>query len=172
MTYWDGLYTFIKIMYSIDKLTPQFLGKLCLVKGISVIDQQFINYIHPLAFAFMIPLIARCSHRMSLLLSRTIILVICFLLLLSYTSVTTTSLLLPMYLKFTDVTKIYTHLSPDTEYFHGCHLVYGVVAILCTFTFVIGLPLLLLLQPFINHKINFTKIKPILDQFQGCYNNK
>ena len=171
----DGLYTFINIMYSIAKLTPQFLGKLCLVKGISGIDQQFIHYIHPLAVAFiliMITLLARCSHRISSLLSKAIIRVICFLLLLSYTSVTTTSLLLLKYLKFSDVTKVYTHLSPDTEYFHGRHLAYGMIAILCTITVVIGLPLLLLLEPFINHKINFTKIKPILDQFQGCYKDK
>ena len=171
----DGLYTFINIIYSIAKLIPQFLGKLCLVKGISGIDQQFIHYIHPLAVAFiliMITLLARCSRRMSLLISRTIIPVICFLLLLSYTSVTTASLLLLKYLKFSDVTKVYTYLSPDTEYFHGHHLVYGVIAILCTITFVIGLPLLLLLEPFINHKISLTKIKPILDQFQGCYKDK
>ena len=172
----DGLYTFVNIMYSIAKLTPQFLGKLCLVKGISGIDQHFIHYVHPLAVAFiliiMITLLARCSHRISSLLSRAIIHVICFLLLLSYTSVTTTSLLLLKYLKFSDVTQVYTHLSPDTEYFHGRHLAYGLIAILCTITVVIGLPLLLLLEPFINHKINFTKIKPILDQFQGCYKDK
>ena len=171
----DGLYTFINIMYSIAKLTPQFLGKLCLVKGISGIDQQFIHYIHPLAVAFILlilSLVARCSHRISSLLSRAIIRVICFLLLLSYTSMTTTSLLLLKYLKFFDVTQVYTHLSPDTEYFHGRHLAYGMIAILCAITFVIGLPLLLLLEPFINHKINFTKIKPILHQFQGCYKDK
>ena len=171
----DGIYTFINIMYSIAKLTPQFLGKLCLFKGISGIDQHFIHYIHPLVVAFiliMITLLARCSHRISSLLSKAIICVICFLLLLSYTSLTSTSLLLLKYLKFSDVTKIYTYLSPDAEYFHGRHLAYGIIAILCTITVVIGLPLLLLLEPFINHKINFTKIKPILDQFQGCYKDK
>ena len=171
----DGFYTFINIMYSITKLTPQFLGKLCLVKGISGIDQQFIHYIHPLVVAFILLIVssvARCSHRISSLLSRAIIRVICFLLLLSYTSMTTTSLLLLKYLKFSDVTKVYTHLSPNTEYFHGRHLAYGMIAILCIITVVIGLPVLLLLEPFINHKINFTKIKPILDQFQGCYKDK
>ena len=171
----DGLYTFINFMYSIAKLAPQFLGKLCLVKGISGIDQQFIHYIHPLAVAFiliMITLLARCSLRMSSVISRAIIRVICVLLLLSYTSVTTTSLLLLKYLKFSDVTKVYTYVSPDTEYFHGRHLAYGIIAILCTITVVIGLPLLLLLEPFIKHKMNFTKIKPILDQFQECYKDK
>ena len=170
-----GLHAFINIMYSIAELTPRFLGKLCLVKDISGIDQQFIHYIHPLAVAFIlviITLLARCSHRISLLLSRGIIRIICFLLLLSYTSVTTTSLLLLNYLRFSHVTNVYTYLSPDIEYFHGRHLAYGMIAIFCTITIVIGLPLLLLLEPFINRKINFTKIKPLLDQFQGCYKDK
>ena len=55
---------------------------------------------------------------------------------------------------------------------HGRHLAYGIVALLCTVTIVIGLPLLLTLKPFVNHKINFIKIKPLLDQFQGCYKDR
>ena len=66
----------------------------------------------------------------------------------------------------------FTHLSPDIEYFHGCHLAYGIVALLCTITIVVGLPLLLIFEPFLNHKINFAKIKPLLDQFQGFYNDR
>ena len=38
--------------------------------------------------------------------------------------------------------------------------------------FVVGFPLLLLLEPFLNSKINFIKIKPLLDQFQSCYKDK
>ena len=45
----NGLYITINVMYSIVKLTPQFLGQLCLVRGLSGINQQFIHYIHPLA---------------------------------------------------------------------------------------------------------------------------
>ena len=37
---------------------------------------------------------------------------------------------------------------------------------------VIGFPLLLLLEPFLSSKINFIKIKPLVDQFQGCYKDK
>ena len=72
-------------------------------------------------------------------------------------------------LTFHEIDKIYTYLSPDIEYFHGRHLVYGIVALLCIVFIVIGLPLLLTLKPFLIHKIYFTKIKPLLDQFQGCY---
>ena len=58
------------------------------------------------------------------------------------------------------------------EYYHGRHLPYFIVAVLCTLVIVIGLPLLLLLEPFLNHKINFTRMKPLLDQLQGCYKDK
>ena len=83
-----------------------------------------------------------------------------------------TFLLLIRSLRFHGIDKVYTYLSPDIEYFHGRHLAYGIVALLCTVTIVIGLPLLLTLEPFVNHKINFTRIKPLLDQFQGCYKDK
>ena len=75
-------------------------------------------------------------------------------------------------LTFHGIDKVYTYLSPDIEYFHGRHLAYGIVALLCTVTIVLGLPLLLILEPFLNRKINFIKIKPLMDQFQGCYKDK
>ena len=97
---------------------------------------------------------------------------ICLLLLLSYTSIASTSLLLMRSLTFHEINKVYTYISPDIEYFHGRHLAYSIVALICAVFIVIGLPLLLTLEPFLNHKITFTKIKPLLDQFQGGYKDK
>ena len=171
----EGLFTFVGIMTSIAKITPQFLGQLCLVPNMSGIDQELIHYMHPLAVAIIIIIIcqsARISYKFSSFVSRGIIHVICFLLLLSYTSVATTSLLLLRSLTFDNVDQVYTHLSPDIEYFHGRHLPYAIIAILCTIVIVIGLPLLLLLEPLLNHKVSFNRIKPLLDQFQGCYEDK
>ena len=153
----NGLYTTINIMSSLAKLTPQFLGELCLVRNMSGIDQQFIHYVHPIVVSLillMISMLARRSHRISSFISRGIIHFICFLLLLSYTSVTTTSLLLMRSLTFKGINDIYTYLSPGIEYFHGRHLVYVIFAIIVTITIVIGLPLLLFLEPFLNSKIN------------------
>ena len=127
----------------------------------SGIDQQFIHYIHPSAVILilvLISLLARRSRRISTSISRGIIHVIFLLLLLSYTSIASTSLLLMRSLKFSDVDKVYTYLSPDNEYLHGRHLVYAIVAILCTVSMVIGLPLLLTLEPFLNHKIKCSLI--------------
>ena len=170
-----GFYLTVSIISSFSKITPQFLGELCLTAGMSGIDQQFIHYIHPTAVILILVLIslsARSSRRISAFISRGIIHVICLLLLLSYTSIASTSLLLMRSLMFYGIDKIYTYLSPDIEYFHGRHLAYGIVALLCTITIVVGLPLLLILEPFLNRKINFAKIKPLLDQFQGCYKDK
>ena len=170
-----ALYTTINIMSSITNIIPQFLGQFCFITNMSGIDQQFIHYIHPVAislFLIMITVLARRSHRLSYFIRKGIIRVICCLLLLSYTSLATTSLLLMRPLIFHDVDKVYTYVSPDVEYFHGRHLVFGIVAALFTVVIVIGLPLLLALEPFLNFKINFIRIKPLLDQFQGCYKDK
>ena len=171
----DGLYQFVTIFSSVAKILPQFLGQLCFVEGMSGIDQQFIHYLHPLAVLVIVLLLsvsARFSPKLSLFLSRVVIHGICLLLLLSYTSIASTTLLLVRSIRFTDVDKVYSYLSPDIEYFHGRHLFYVLVAILTGLVIVIGLPLLLSLEPFINSKINFIKIKPLLDQFQGCYKDR
>ena len=173
--YSRGLYLTVSIMSSLSKITPQFLGELCLTTGMSGIDQQFIHYIHPTTIILILVIIslsARSSRRISTIISRGIIHVICLLLLLSYTSIASTSLLLMRPLMFHGIDKPYTYLSPDIEYLHGRHLAYGIVALICIITIVVGLPLLLALEPFLNHKFNFAKIKPILDQFQGCYKDK
>ena len=167
-----GLHIIVNIISSFSKITPQFLGELCLTTGMSGIDQQFIHYIHPLAIIVILVIItlsARRYQRISNIIRRGIIHVICLLLLLSYTSMASTSLLLMRPLKFHDIDKVYTYLSPDIEYFHGRHLAYSIVALLCAISIVIGLPFLLILEPVLNHKINFIKIKPLLDQFQGSY---
>ena len=91
---------------------------------------------------------------------------------LSYTSVASTSLQLLQPLKFASISETYTYLSPHIKYFHGRHAFYGSIAAVCELVIVIGLPLILLLEPFVNGKINFIKIKPLLDQFQSPYKNK
>ena len=151
------------------------MGQLCFVEGLSGIDQLFIHYSHAVGVSLLLLLIvvaARWSARITLFVSRCIIRVICLLILLSYTSIVSTSLQLLQPLRFTDVKEWYTYTSPNIQYFYGRHAVYGVVAIICELVVGIGLPLLLLLQPFLSMKINFIRIKPLLDQFQGCYKDK
>ena len=96
---------------------------------------------------------------------------ICLLILLSYTSLATISLHLLRPLTFKDIDDVRTFLSPKIGYFSTCHLMHGIVALICE-VFIIGFPLLLLFEPLIRKKITLTKIKPLLDQFQGCLKDK
>ena len=166
----------VNILSSFAKLSPQLFGQLCLVEGLSGIDQQFIHYCHALAVSLIlliIILVTRYSPRLTWFVSRCIIRVICTLLLLSYTSLASTSLQLLRPLTFNDdVDEVHTYSSPDIKYFTGRHLVYAIVAILCEVIIVIGLPLFLLLEPFLRRRFNLVRIKPLLDQFQGCFKDK
>ena len=165
----------VGILSSFAKLTPQLFGKLCLVDGLSGIDQQFIHYSHALAVSLIlliITVVTRYSSRLAAFVSRCIICVICILLLLSYTSLASTSLQLLRPLIFNDADEVRTYSSPDIKYFTGRHLAYAIVALLCEVIIVIGLPVFLLLEPFLRQRVNFIKIKPLLDQFQGCYKDK
>ena len=172
----ESAFLFISVLSSFTQLSPQFLGKLCLVKGLSGIDQLFIHYVHPVAVSLLVVVFviaAKFSPKLSAFFSRCrIIRIICLLLLLSYTSIASTSLQLLRPLTFTDIAEVYTYTSPSIQYFHDRHALYGVVAIVSELIAGIGLPLLLLLEPFANKKINFIKIKPLLDEFQDCYKDK
>ena len=171
----EEVFQLVGILSSFAKLTPQLFGKLCLVDGLSGIDQQFIHYSHALAVSLIlliITVVTRYSPRLAAFVSRCIIRVICILLLLSYTSLASTSLQLLRPLIFNDADEVRTYSSPDIKYFTGRHLAYAIVALLCEVIIVIGLPVFLLLEPFLRQRVNFIKIKPLLDQFQGCYKDK
>ena len=171
----EGVFQLVTILSSFAKLTPQFLGKLCFVQGLSGIDQQFIHYFHAMSVFLLIGgivITTRFSFEIASIVSRCILRVICLLILLSYTSLASTSLQLLRPLHFDDVDGVYVYSSPSIKYFTGRHIPYGIIALLCELFIVIGLPLLLLLEPFLQRKFNFIKIKPLLDQFQECYKDQ
>ena len=171
----EGVFQLITILASFAKLTPQFLGKLCFIRGLNGIDQQFIHYFHAMSIFLLIIVIvkvARHSHKIASIVRHCIIRVICLLILLSYTSLASTSLQLLRPLHFEYINDVYVYSSPSIKYFTGRHIAYGIIALLCELFIVIGLPLLLLLEPFLKRKVNFIKIKPLLDQFQECYKDQ
>ena len=129
----------------------------------------------------LLGVLARYSRQVTRYISRGIIPAICLILTLTYTSIADTSLQLLRSLRFAGIDKDYTYLSPEFEYLTGRHIFYFIIALLYVLVIVIGLPLLLLLEPFINRWVNFSNmrimcirisLKPILDQFQGCYKDK
>ena len=56
----ESAFIVVSVMSSFTQLSPQFLGKLCLVKGLSGIDQLFIHYSHPVAVSLLVVIIVYC----------------------------------------------------------------------------------------------------------------
>ena len=171
----DGLFYTVAILSSFAKLTPQFLGRLCFVEGLDVIDQQFIHYSHALCISFIlvgITVAAKCFNKVAFYVNRCISRVTFLFLLLSYTSITSTSLQLLRGVQYNDNDGVFVYLSPHFKYFTHRHAAYATIALLCGLTVVIGLPLLLIVEPFLRKRVNFETFKPLLNQFQGSYKNK
>ena len=171
----DGVFQLVTIVSSFAKLTPQYLGRLCFVQGLSGIDQQFIHYFHAVSIFLLIVVASRAAryfNKITSIVSHCILRVICLLILLSYTSLASTSLQLLRPLYFDDVNGAYVYSSPSIKYFTGRHIAYGIIALLSELFIVIGLPLLLLLQPLLQSRVNLVKIKPLLDKFQESYKDQ
>ena len=172
----DGVFCIVTLLSSAAKLSPQFFGKLCFVKELDAIDQQFIHYSHLLCVWFIfavILVVARYCNTVARYINRSIALVTGLLLLLSYTTVASTSLQLLRALQYNDVDEVYVYLSPQMKYFTGRHAVYGSVALVCGLVIVLGLPVLLFVEPFLKKKnITIKKVTPLLNQFQDCYTEK
>ena len=168
----DGLFYTVTILTSFAKFTPQFLGRLCFVKGLDAIDQQFIHYAHTVCISFIligIAFTAKCSKKVAFYVNRCIRCVTFLFLLLSYTSITSTSLQLLRGVQYDDNDGVFVYLSPHFKYFTHQHAVYGTVALLCGLLITIGLPLLLLIEPCLRKEAIYKIFKPVLDQFQDSY---
>ena len=166
---------FVNIQSGFVQLTPQVLRQFCLVEGMTTIDQLFIHSFHAgavLTLLLALVLVTRYSRKVSAFIRRCIIRILCLLLLLVYTSLSSTLLQPLRPLTFTGIKEVYTNSSPNFEYFRGRHMLYGIVALFCEVVVVIGVPMLLLLEKLFNRKVNLVKLKPILDQFKGCYKDK
>ena len=192
----DEIFYTATILSSFAKLNPQLFGKLCFIKDLDAIDQQFIHYCHVVLVSIIIIIfyiMAKYNNRVLVYFNRCIVQVTCFILLFSYTSLTSGSLLLLRAVKFNDIDGLYTYLSPHLKYFADRHAAYASVAILCILLVTIGLPLLLVMEPLLMKTFNghlkrntaklqitrfmkkqycFIRVKQLLDQLQDCFKDK
>ena len=94
---------------------------------------------------------------------------ICLLILLSYTSISFSSLrlLIPMKVDGRRVVQ----MAPTVPYFSKKHAPFAVVAIIAELFFSLPLCILFLFAPLISRKVNLVRwrLKAIVDEFQACY---
>ena len=177
---------FLTILSSIGNLKPPFqLLKLCFWKNAKMMDHMFLTYIHPVIVTSLIVtifILARNSVTVAQTIGRFVnSKSICILLMLSYSSVSYTSLQLfrplAIYGQYDQYVSWYLYLSPAVKYFdvHDNYfyymIVYYIIAVLCELIIGIGFPVVLIFQKYFTRycNINFTSIKPIMDQLKGCY---
>jgi len=173
--------TILSSLASIGNLKPPYLQFMKLCLNTQVIDHVVFVYTHPVIVVSLLAIIAiaaRKSSKLTQFIQRHSNFMICLILLLSYSSVSYTSvqLLKPLivYDRITGERKWHFYWSPSIPFADGWRLLYVIVAVLCIVIISIGLPLLLLFhQVFASKlKVNLTRIKPILDQLQGCYKDE
>ena len=181
--------TLLTILSSIGNMKPPFqLLKLCFWKNAKMMDHMFLTYIHPVIVTCLIVTIFILA-RNSVTVARTVgryvnSKSICILLILSYSSVSYTSVQLfkPLAIyEYGEYQAKYTswhiYLSPTVKYsdVHSSYfkymIIYNITAILSELIIGIGFPFVLVFQHFLTRhfNINFTSIKPIMDQLKGCY---
>ena len=100
----------VRLMSTFSKMIPQFLGELCLTTGMTGIDQQFIHYMHPTVIVILVLMCLLLAKYKEAEVSRIIcnskIYIICLLLLLSYTTMASTSLLLIRPITFHEIDEV------------------------------------------------------------------
>ena len=171
----------LPFLSNVGYLKPPFLKYLQLcMGGAETIDHMFINYIHPLIVKCLVVIIFTTARRYVIVArfigryvnSKSI----CLLFLLSYSSVCYTSMQLLKPLAVfeglsNNIWQWRTYFSPSVQYFRDCHILYGIIAIICELIVGIGLPILLLCQRYLIRyfDLKLISIKPVIDQLQGCY---
>jgi len=97
----DSIRFFVTILSSLVNLSPMsLLGELCLAKGLTGIDQQFVHNIHPLTIIILLLVVVIVKHsiKITFTFGRHGVRYFCLLLILSCKSLPSTSWQL-LYLK-------------------------------------------------------------------------
>ena len=174
-----GLLVIVSVFESVTQLNPQVLGylPLCFSKRIDPLEQQVFLYCNPIIISVFVLATVKisklkcCQKCIMAFKDNTFIKGICLLLLLSFTALTENSFNIVKGISLLGQT--YITMQPDIKYFSTKeHLPWFLLAS-CVFIFlVIPFTLLLLFAPLLSRCFNLNKIKPFLDEFQGCYKDK
>ena len=171
----------VEILFTgIVQFDPAIFGLIPICSGLKInaLEMVFVQLINPIVLILVISIILYVSWKWPkyavLNTQRLGINAVCIMLYLCFVSITQTSLTLLTPAKFYDIKGVYTALDPEVEYFGKGHIVFGIIGLLLQLTLVLPFLCLLLFAPFLIRfrRLNLTKIKPILDEFQACYKTK
>ena len=169
----------VSVFQSVLLLNLEVFGKIpwCFFSNIN----PLLNYSLHLLGQFIIAvvllstiLLARYYPRQFLSIQSSPVQAICVLILLSFWSVTDTCIqLLKPTTTLSGVKGWRVALQPNIQYLKNpYHIVTWIISTVLLIFLLVPFILLLFLSPLLRRKFNLTRIQPLLDAFQSCYNDK
>lgn len=171
------LFVLLSVFQSITQLQPFFLGyiPICFARGASIIEQQVFVYVNPLFVSLvLLGIIAfgRYCSKIAIFKGNIPLKAICVLILFSFTSLTVTSFNILNPVMIEGMNGSFVFIQPTVPYLSDEHLPWFILAAATLVFIVVPFTVFLLVAPCINRCCNLTRIKPFLDEFQGCYKDK
>ena len=180
-----GLEATISIITGITSLDFKLLQyfDLCLFDDIRTIHYEVLHYIYPVAVVLLITAVIKmdqhCFKRVQFFAGNVAIQALCIILLISYTSVSETSLniLLPFSYQnartSNDIQQKFVYVDPGVKYMDPTHhLPYWLIALTVELVFVLPFALLMVFAPWLMKFFNLSRIKPILDEYHNCFQDQ
>ena len=179
-----GIDVFISIFESFSQLQPEFLSFVpfpFVPKSCKALCTVGLQYIFPLSILIflpsLVPILSNCCPQKCQKCafgSNTWVKSICLVFLLTFTSLTETSILILQPIQFDGSEGNYILLQPETSYFDDdTHICLFILAIAIEILLTIAVTILLL-SPYLTRfrRCNSLKLKPFLDEFHGGYKEK
>ena len=169
----------LSIFQSILLLNLEVFGKIpwCFFSNINPLLNYSLHFLGPFIIAVVLlstVLLARYYPRQFLSLQSSPVQAICLLILLSFWSVSDTCIqLLKPTTALNGVKGWRVALQPNIRYLKDpYHIVTWIISTVLLVFLLVPFILLLFLSPLLRRKFNLTRIQPLLDAFQSCYDDK
>ena len=169
----------VSLFQSILLLNLEIFGEIpwCFFSNINPLLNYSLHFLGPFIIAVVLlstVLLARYYPRQFLSLQSSPVQAICLLILLSFWSVSDTCIqLLKPITTLNGVKGWRVALQPNMQYLKDpYHIVTCIISIVLLIFLLVPFILLLFLSPLLRRKFNFTRIQPLLDAFQSCYDDK
>ena len=169
----------VSIFQSVLLLNLEVFGKIpwCFFSNINPLLNYSLHFLGPFIIAVVLlstVLLARYYPRQFLSLQSSPVQAICLLILLSFWSVSDTCIqLLKPTTTLNGVKGWRVALQPNMQYLKDpYHIVTWIISTVLLIFLLVPFILLLFLSPLLRRKFNLTRIQPLLDAFQSCYDDK
>ena len=169
----------VSIFQSVLLLNLEIFGEIpwCFFSNINPLLNYSLHFIGPFIIAVVLlstVMLARYYPRQFLSLQSSPVQAICLLILLSFWSVSDTCIqLLKPTTTLSGVKGWRVALQPNIQYLKDpYHIVTWIISIVLLVFLLVPFILLLFLSPLLRRKFNLTRIQPLLDAFQSCYDDR